>query len=309
MQIFDSYKSSINQPLDVIEGHSIAIKREDLIHPIISGNKFRKLKYILKEVVDDNIPIVITFGGAFSNHLAATASAGKSLGIRTLGIVRGEEWKNKICLSSTLSFCQKQGMRLICVPRAIYAKKEAAYEIQKILKKYPRYRLIPEGGTEILSLKGCSEILQPEDFGFDSVCCSIGTGGTLTGLIQASLPKQQVLGFNALKNPSVKDFILSQTKKTNWEINPDYTFGGYAKTDDTLISFMNAFYQQYKIPLDPIYTGKMLFAIFDLIKTYKWKWGKRILIIHTGGLQSIAGMNTQLQKKNALLISYEKEFF
>ena len=108
MQIFDSYKSSINQPLDVIEGHSIAIKREDLIHPIISGNKFRKLKYILKEVVDDNIPIVITFGGAFSNHLAATASAGKSLGIRTLGIVRGEEWKNKICLSSTLSFCQKQ---------------------------------------------------------------------------------------------------------------------------------------------------------------------------------------------------------
>ena len=308
MQIFDRYKSSINQPLDVIEGHSIAIKREDLIHPIISGNKFRKLKYILKEVVDDNIPIVITFGGAFSNHLAATASAGKSLGIRTLGIVRGEEWKNKIFLSSTLSFCQKQGMHLICVSRVIYAKKEAAYEIQKILKKHPRYRLIPEGGTEILSLKGCSEILQPEDFGFDSVCCSIGTGGTLTGLIQASLPKQQVLGFNALKNPSVKNFILSQTKKTNWVINPDYTFGGYAKTDDTLISFMNSFYQQYKIPLDPIYTGKMLFAIFDLIKTHKWKWGKRILIIHTGGLQSIAGMNTQLQKKNALLISYEKEF-
>ena len=102
---------------------------------------------------------------------------------------------------------------------------------------------------------------------------------------------------------------MSQTKKTNWVINPDYTFGGYAKTDDTLISFMNAFYQQYKIPLDPIYTGKMLFAIFDLIKKYKWKWGKRILIIHTGGLQSIAGMNTQLQKKNALLISYEKELF
>ena len=259
-------------------------------------------------VVDNNIPIVITFGGAFSNHLAATASAGKSLGIQTLGIVRGEEWKNKTFLSTTLTFCQKQGMHLICVPRTIYAKKEAACEIQKILKKHPRYRLIPEGGTEILSIKGCSEILQPEDFGFDSVCCSIGTGGTLTGLIQASLPKQQVLGFNALKNPSVKDFILSQTKKTNWVINPDYTFGGYAKTDDTLISFMNAFYQQYKIPLDPIYTGKMLFAIFDLIKTYKWKWGKRILIIHTGGLQSIAGMNTQLQKKNALLISYEKEF-
>jgi len=307
MQIFDTLKSSINQSLDVIGGHSIVIKREDLIHPIISGNKFRKLKYILKEVVDNNILIVITYGGAFSNHLAATANLGKSLGIRTLGIVRGEEWKNKIFQSTTLTFCQRQGMHLICVSRTTYAKKQGAYEIQQILKKHPNHRVIPEGGTEVLSVKGCSEILQPADFGFDSVCCSIGTGGTFTGLIQASLPKQRVLGFNALKNPSVKDFILSQTKKTNWEINPDYTFGGYAKTNNALISFMNTFYQQYKIPLDPIYTGKMLFAIFDLIKKHKWKWGKRILIIHTGGLQGISGMNIQLQKKNALLISYEKE--
>ena len=209
MQIFDSYKSSINQPLDVIEGHSIAIKREDLIHPIISGNKFRKLKYILKEVVDDNIPIVITFGGAFSNHLAATASAGKSLGIRTLGIVRGEEWKNKICLSSTLSFCQKQGMRLICVPRAIYAKKEAAYEIQKILKKYPRYRLIPEGGTEILSLKGCSEILQPEDFGL----LQYWNWRHINGFNSGFTSKTASLRLQCFKKSFRKGFYLVSNKK------------------------------------------------------------------------------------------------
>ncbi len=306
MKIFDTFKSSINQSLGNIYGHSIVIKREDLIHPIVSGNKFRKLKYIFKEVIDDNIPVIITFGGAFSNHLAATATAGKSLGIQTLGIVRGEEWKKKISQSITLNFCQKKGMHLICIPRKIYAKKETALEVKKILKKYPKHRLIPEGGTEALAIKGCSEILDPADFGFDSVCCSIGTGGTFTGLIQSSSSKQTVIGFNALNNPSVKDYILTQTQKTNWAINSDYTFGGYAKTDNSLISFMNSFYKQYKIPLDPIYTGKMLFAIFDLIKTHKWKWGKRILIIHTGGLQGISGMNLQLQKKNALLLSYQK---
>ena len=309
MQIFDTFKSSINQSIGVIDGHSIVIKREDLIHPIISGNKFRKLKYILEEVIDANIPIIITYGGAFSNHLAATATAAKSLGIKTLGIVRGEEWKNKISESTTLTFCQKEGMYLICIPRTIYAKKEASLEVQQILENYPKYRLIPEGGTEALALKGCSEILESTDFDFDSVCCSVGTGGTFTGLIQSSSLKQKVLGFNALNNPSVKDFILTQTQKTNWEINSDYTFGGYAKTNTSLISFMNTFYQQYKIPLDPVYTGKMLFAIFDLIKTRQWKWGKQILVIHTGGLQGISGINRQLQKKNTLLLSYEKEFF
>ncbi len=306
MQIFNTFKSSINQSLDTIEGHSIVIKREDLIHPIISGNKFRKLKYVFKEVIERKIPTVITFGGAFSNHLAAVASAGKSIGVQTVGIIRGDEWKNKINQSVTLSFCKKEGMHLICIPRKIYAEKDAAIEVQQILKKYPKNRIIPEGGTETLAIQGCSEIMEDEDLGFDSICCSIGTGGTFIGLIESSSLNQKVVGFNALKNPSITDFISIQTKKKNWEINSEYTFGGYAKTDDSLISFMNTFYQQYKIPLDPIYTGKMLFAIFELIKKKEWKWGKSILVIHTGGIQGIAGMNIQLQKKNAQLISYEK---
>ena len=196
--MFNTFKSSINQSLDNIEGHSIVIKREDLIHPIISGNKFRKLKYVFKEVIERKIPTVITFGGAFSNHLAAVASAGKSIGVQTVGIIRGDEWKNKINKSVTLSFCKKEGMHLICIPRKIYAEKDAAIEVQQILKKYPKNRLIPEGGTETLAIQGCSEIMEDEDLGFDSICCSIGSGGTFIGLIESSSLNQKVVGFNAL---------------------------------------------------------------------------------------------------------------
>ena len=309
MQIFDTFKNSINQGLDIIKGHSIVIKREDLIHPIVSGNKFRKLKYILREVIDNNIPQIITFGGAFSNHLAATAKAGNALGIKTLGIVRGEEWQDKISESSTLSFCKTEGMRLLCISREAYAQKDHSMEVKKILNNYPIYRLIGEGATESLAIHGCSEILEKSDSDFDVICSSVGTGGTLTGLIKSSSDIQKIIGFNALKNSSVKDFILNHTNKINWKINSDYTFGGYAKINSSLISFMNTFYQQYKIPLDPVYTGKMLFAIFDLIKKNKWKFGKHILVIHTGGLQGVVGMNRHLQKKSAQLLSYEKELF
>jgi len=309
MHIFDTFKSSINQPLDIIKGHSIVIKREDLIHPIVSGNKFRKLKYILREVIDNNIPQIITFGGAFSNHLAATAKVGNSLGIKTLGIVRGNEWQSKISDSSTLSFCKTEGMHLICISREAYAQKDRSMEVKKILNNYPIYRLIAEGATESLAINGCSEIIEKSDIDFDVICCSVATGSTFAGIIQSSSNIQKIIGFNALKNPSTNDFILSHTNKNNWEINLDYTFGGYAKINSSLISFMNTFYQQYKIPLDPVYTGKMLFAIFDMIKKNKWKYGKNILVIHTGGMQGIVGMNRRLQKKSAQLLSYEKDFF
>ena len=309
MQFFDSSKSSINQSLDLIDGHSIIIKREDLLHPVISGNKFRKLKYIFQDVIEKKIPLVITFGGPFSNHLAATASAGKALGVATIGIVRGAEWENQISNSTTLSYCMQQGMQLYCISRVAYTQKENAGEVQKILSKYQQFKLIPEGGTEPLAIKGCTEILNEKDNDFDTICTSVGTGGTLAGLIQAAGSNQKVIGFNALKNPEVEKVIRSHTKSDHWEINNQYSFGGYAKINLELIHFMNAFYQQYQIPLDPIYTGKMLFAIFDLVKAQRWKWGKRILIIHTGALQGIAGMNLQLQKKKLPLLSYTKDLY
>ena len=306
MHFFDTFKSTTNQSLGIINGHSIFIKREDLLHPIISGNKYRKLNYIFQEIVTQKIPVVITFGGAFSNHLAATALAGKESGIKTIGIVRGEEWQDKIAYSSTLTYCASQEMQLICVSRSAYKKKETSFEVKQQIDKLTSYRLIPEGGTETLSVKGCSEILTPKDSKFDVICTSVGTGGTLAGLIQSASEKQTVIGFNALKNSSVNKYISSNSKKENWEINSEFTFGGYAKTTSELIKFMNSFYKKYQIPLDPVYTGKLLFAIFELIKTKKWRWGKNILAIHTGGLQGITGINHRLQKMKSPILSYIK---
>lgn len=307
MQIFDSFKSTTNQSLEPLNGHTIVIKREDLIHPIVSGNKFRKLKYVFKEIESLSNSVVLTFGGAFSNHLAAVAAAGKLANIQTIGIVRGEEWQNKITSSSTLRYCSDQGMKVYCVSRAMYDLKEASELVHNLKSFYLNLRIIPEGGTETLAVKGCEEILQKEDEHFDVICSSVGTGGTLAGLINSSVSSQVVIGFNALKNPEVENQISQYTEKQNWRIEARYTFGGYAKVNDTLISFMNSFYQQYRIPLDPIYTGKLLFGIFDLIKQNKWQWGKKILIIHTGGLQGVKGMNLQLQKKGKLHLHYGKD--
>lgn len=304
MMFFDNVKNTINQSLGEINGYSIFIKREDLLHPVVSGNKFRKLKYIFKEIITNKIPVVITFGGAFSNHLAATAALGNELGVKTIGIVRGQEWRNKINESNTLSYCYSKKMDLICVSREAYKKKETSDEIQKYLKTISNYRLIPEGGTESISVKGCAEILRPIDSKFDVICSSLGTGGTLAGLITASYKKQFILGFNALNSSSALNLVNYYTKKKNWEIINDFTFGGYGKIKPELINFMNNFYKQYKIPLDPVYTGKMLFAIFELIKKNKWRWGKKILVIHTGGLQGISGMNNYLERKKLPILTY-----
>jgi len=304
MQIFDSFKSTINQSLDLFLGHKIVIKREDLIHPRVSGNKFRKLKYIFQEIKEKEVSALLTFGGAFSNHLAATAYAGKNNGVHTIGIVRGDEWERKINESATLNYCVTQGMELHCVSRDIYTQKEQAPIVSKLMNKMLGLRIIPEGGTEPLAVKGCLEILESEDHDFDVICSSVGTGGTLAGLVNSSNYNQNLIGFNALNNTEIVQTIEELTNKNNWFIENGYTFGGYAKIKPNLISFMNDFYQQYKIPLDPIYTGKMVFGIFDLIKKNKWPWGKKILIIHTGGLQGLEGMNTQLQKKGHPTILY-----
>ena len=309
MNFFNLFKNSINQQLDVFEGYSIVIKREDLIHPIVSGNKIRKLNYVFQDIKEKNILCVLTFGGAFSNHLAATSTTGKILNVKTIGIIRGEEWQTKISESQTLVFCKNEGMELYCVSREEYRSKEFGNIVRGIVTKNSKIRIIPEGGTEPLAIKGCEEILQKEDINFDVVCSSVGTGGTLSGLINSVAHHQKVIGFNALKNPKINLIVSNFTKQQNWFINPDYTFGGYAKVTDRLIAFMNQFYQQYEIPLDPIYTGKMLFGIFDLIKQKKWIWGKKILVIHTGGLQGVAGMNFQLQKKGKVPLEYGNSYF
>ena len=292
MHLFQNPKV-VNQKLPKVGGFQITIKREDLLHTTVSGNKFRKLKYNLEQATREGYKTLLTFGGPFSNHLAATAAAGMIMGFKTIGVIRGDEkYKNP-----TLQFCQDQGMTLFPVSRSTYREKHNSYFRKILRQKFGKFYLIPEGGTNSFAVRGCSEILTTADKDFDVICCSVGTGGTLAGLIQSAQLNQKVLGFAALCHRGLEHDIERFTEKKNWEINHNYVFGGYAKLTLPLIEFINHFNKKFKTPLDPIYTGKLLFGIFDLIKQKQWNWGNRILVIHTGGLQGIAGMNQILSKK------------
>jgi 1-aminocyclopropane-1-carboxylate deaminase len=283
---------------------SLTIKREDLIHPFVSGNKFRKLKYNLLQAKAENKTTLLTFGGAFSNHIAAVAYAGKEQGFKTIGIIRGEEILDKIEENPTLKFAQENGMQFEFVTREDYRHKSEASFIEKLKDKFGDFYLVPEGGTNELAVKGCEEILTDEDAVFDYVCCAVGTGGTISGLINSALSHQKVLGFPALKGDFLTDEIRIFAKKDNWNLISDYHFGGYGKINLELIEFINAFFEENKVPLDPIYTGKMVFGVIDLIHKNYFPAGSKILLIHTGGLQGIDGMNIKLkQKKLPILIS------
>ena len=286
---------------------SISIKREDLLHPIISGNKFRKLKYNLKEAIKQKKSKLVTFGGAFSNHILAVAAAGKELGFETIGIIRGDELADKILENPTLFKAQKLGMKFKFVDREMYRNKNEINFRRRLELEFQDFYLLPEGGTNELAIQGCEEILTDLDNDFDFICCPVGTGGTISGIINCSKESQQVLGFPALCGDFLKEDIRKFATKSNWNLITDYDFGGYAKVSDELIRFMNDFYSKYNILLDPIYTGKMMFGVMDLIEKDFFPKNSRILVIHTGGLQGIAGINAKLRKKNKIEISgYEK---
>jgi 1-aminocyclopropane-1-carboxylate deaminase len=276
---------------------SLTIKREDLIHPFVSGNKFRKLKYNLIQAKAENKETLLTFGGAFSNHIAAVAYTGKEQGFKTIGIIRGDELLDKIEENPTLKFAQENGMEFEFVSRENYRLKNEASYIENLKQKFGDFYLVPEGGTNELAVKGCEEILTAEDGVFDHVCCAVGTGGTISGLINSALPHQKILGFPALKGDFLTDEIRIFAKKDNWNLISDYHFGGYGKINLELIAFINAFLEDNKVPLDPIYTGKMVFGVIDLIGKNYFPAHSKILLIHTGGLQGIEGMNIKLKQK------------
>jgi len=278
------------------------IRREDTIHPLLSGNKYRKLKYNLEAAKEGGYSRLITFGGAFSNHITATAFAGKEQGFTTVGIIRGDELKDSWKLNPTLALASELGMQFKFVSREVYRTKNESNFTTQLLKEYGTSYILPEGGTNALAIKGCQEILTKEDAHFDVICSSVGTGGTLAGLIKASGPNQQILGFAALKGDFLQKDICSFVTKTNWELLTGYHFGGYAKISETLITFINDFKNETGISLDPVYTGKMMFGILDLIRSGFFKEGSKILAIHTGGLQGINGMNQYLKKKELPLI-------
>ncbi|OEK09024.1 1-aminocyclopropane-1-carboxylate deaminase [Flavivirga aquatica] len=298
-------ESSINQQIILPEerGVTLFLKREDEIHPFVSGNKYRKLKYNLQQAKKEDFKTLLTFGGAFSNHIAAVASAGENLGFKTIGIIRGEELEAKISDNETLSFAKKNGMQFKFISREVYRYKTSDSFLDSLKEEFGDFYLIPEGGTNSLAVKGCEEILVDKDNMFDFVCCAVGTGGTISGLINASKPNQQILGFPALKGDFLKEDISKFATKANWNLITNYHFGGYAKINEDLVTFVNQFKADYNIPLDPVYTGKMMFGIMDLIDKGFFKKGSKILAIHTGGLQGIEGMNTILKKKNLQIIN------
>ncbi|MGL3001556.1 1-aminocyclopropane-1-carboxylate deaminase/D-cysteine desulfhydrase [Flavobacterium sp. RSSB_23] len=287
---------------DLPNGITLEIKREDLLHPFVSGNKFRKLKYNVLQAKAENHSVLLTFGGAFSNHIAAVAYAGKEQGFETIGVIRGDELRDKISENPTLSFAQECGMRFEFVTREAYRHKTETAFIEQLKAQFGSFYLVPEGGTNDLAVKGCEEILTELDADFDFVCSAVGTGGTISGLINSALPHQKVLGFPALKGDFLQDEIRNFVQNKNWELQTDYHFGGYGKVTTEFIEWMNWFYAQTGIPLDPIYTGKMVFGVMDLIQRNYFPPNSKILMIHTGGLQGIAGMNAKLRNQNKPII-------
>jgi 1-aminocyclopropane-1-carboxylate deaminase len=290
--------------LPVLEEKNIilALKREDLLHPFISGNKYRKLKYNLIAAKEQGNHTLLTFGGAYSNHIAAVACAGKEGGMNTIGIIRGEELHDNWQGNPTLEQAYKDGMQFKFISRQTYKEKDSTEFLEELKQEFGDFYLVPEGGTNALAVKGCEEILTEQDAEFDVICTCVGTGGTVAGLINSSRKNQHVLGFSALKGDFLNKIVAEITTKENWRLMTDYHFGGYAKTSLELIQFINQFKSDTGIPLDPIYTGKMLFGLFDMIKNDNFARGSKILVVHTGGLQGIEGMNTVLKKKNLPLL-------
>ncbi len=297
-----SYNHEIDLPILKKKGVSLYIKREDLLHPIISGNKYRKLKYNLEQAKERGFHTLLTFGGAFSNHILATAGAGYDYGFKTIGVIRGDELMDRWKENPTLVQAHDFGMRFHFVDRETYKKKSNPVFLSNLEDEFGKFYLLPEGGTNNLAIKGCEEILSDNDKRFNFICCSVGTGGTLAGLINASRPQQKVLGYAALKGDFLIEEICNFTNKRNWQLISEYNFGGYAKLDAKLVEFINDFKSKTGISLDPIYTGKMLFGILDSIKNDRFAPKSKILAIHTGGLQGIKGMNLVLKNKNLPMI-------
>jgi len=266
---------------------------------LVSGNKWRKLKYNILEAKNGNYERVLTFGGAYSNHIYSFAAAGKIYDFKTVGLIRGEETQP---LNPTLAFAKDAGMEIHYLDREIYRRRNEKEFVNEIQLKFPNTFIIPEGGSNWLGVKGCEEIIQDIKSDFDVICTAVGSGGTIGGLISGLKGGKKVLGFSALKgegilDEQVKHLIPGPTKFVDsWSVNYDYHFGGYAKFDKELINFILDFEKQTGIKLEPVYTGKMFFGIIDLIQKGFFKKGQKILALHTGGLQGLNGLKGKIDK-------------
>lgn len=266
----------------------ITVKRIDLVHPTISGNKWFKLKYNLIEAKRLGCTQLLSFGGAYSNHIDALAHAAHDFGLDSIGIIRGDELASKP-LNPTLSRAQSLGMKLEFISRQDYRDKQNPEYLAKLQLAYPQAYIIPEGGTNILAVKGCEEILSEHDRqDYDLIVCAVGTGGTFSGLVNASHPKQRLLGFSALKGDFLSTEVAKWVDRTkqNWTIYDESVFGGYGKFDNRLLDFIESIERQSNLPLEPIYTGKAIYRLLAMIEQGQLAGHNRVLFIHTGGLQA-----------------------
>ncbi len=264
------------------------IKRIDQVHDYVSGNKWYKLKYNFLKAKEQGVQTILTFGGSYSNHIAASAYLSKENGFSSVGIIRGEEY---LPLNPTLAFAVDQGMKIHYVSRSDYRLKHTVSFLEKLKVKFGDFYLIPEGGTNKLGVKGAEEILDEHDTQ-DYICCAVGTGGTVAGIINSTSNNQQVIGFSSIKGLSTleKD-VLRFVIRDNYKLISEYCCGGYARLNNKLVEFVNHFHTTQNISLDLIYTGKMMFGIMDLVVRDYFPIGSSILAIHTGGLQGNRGVN------------------
>ncbi len=278
----------------------VFMKRIDLVHPVISGNKWYKMKYNIAEMMDEGKGTLLTFGGAFSNHIHATAEAGKIFGFKTIGLLRGEE---HLPLNETLQSAVANGMEIHYVDRTTFRERDSVKFLGGLKKQFGDVYILPLGGTNTIALKGCAEIVEQVEVDYDYVCSASGSGGTFAGIVAGLNGAKKGIVFPALKGGEflkevISDLVFRYSGKDfqNWSINTDYHFGGFARLTKELVEFTEKFEKLNGFGLDYIYTNKMMFGIAELIKSGYFKTGETIVAIHSGGLQGNLGMQKKIKK-------------
>ena len=299
----NQFLQPIPHPIATRHGVRLLLWRDDLLNPDLPGNKARKLKYNLLAAREQGHTRLLTFGGAYSNHLAAVAAAGRLYGFDTIGLVRGEEHAP---LNPTLARCVADGMQLHYLDRTTYRRRTEPAFLSEIQQQFVAADLLPEGGTNALALRGVAELIGElrQHTDFDAIAVAAGTGGTLAGLVvglaEASYPAT-VIGIAALKGasflrPEIDALTQAATGQplTNYELHLDYHFGGYAKLPPELRTFIKSFEADFGVLLDPIYTSKLLVGVLDLIERGHFAPGSTVVAVHTGGVQAWAGFGERL---------------
>ncbi|MFI5590122.1 1-aminocyclopropane-1-carboxylate deaminase/D-cysteine desulfhydrase [Amycolatopsis sp. NPDC051758] len=290
--IEDRMAGLVKLPSPVVELHDerldhhgvhLRVKRDDLISSDIPGNKWRKLRYNLEAAESQGFTRLLTFGGAYSNHIRATAAAGEHLGFETVGVIRGEKHEP---LNDSLAYASAHGMTLTYLDRTTYRRKDETDVVAELNREFGPCYVLPEGGSNGLAVRGTAELVGEIATDFDLVCCATGTGGTLAGIAAALSGPQRALGFAVLKGGR---FLEDEVRRlqldafgaatTNWDVDVDFHFGGYAKRRPTLDSFIEDFSDRHGITLDWVYEAKMLYGLFARAEAGGFKPGTRVVAV------------------------------